>query len=31
MVMDVTTKSKVIEEVVFQEKEPFKGKEPHDW
>lgn len=31
MVMVVTTKSKAPKEVVFHEKEPLKGKEPHDW
>jgi hypothetical protein len=30
MVMVVTTKSKVLKEVVFQYKEPFKRKEPKD-
>jgi hypothetical protein len=29
--MDATTMSRALEEVVFQEKQPFKGKEPHDW
>jgi hypothetical protein len=31
MVMVVTTRSKVHEEVAFQEREPLKGKEPQDW
>jgi hypothetical protein len=28
MVMAITTKSKVLEEEVFQEREPLKGKNP---
>ncbi len=31
MVMAITTRSKAPKEVAFQEKEPFKGKEPQDW
>jgi len=31
MVMVVTTRSKVHEEVAFQEREPLKGEEPQDW
>jgi hypothetical protein len=31
MVMVVTIKSNVFEEVVFQEINPLKGKEPQDW
>jgi hypothetical protein len=31
MVMAVTTRSKTFEDVVFQEREPFKGKGPQDW
>jgi hypothetical protein len=30
MVMAITTESKVLEEVAFQERKPLKGKEPQD-
>ncbi len=31
MVMVVTSKNKVLEEEVFQKREPFKGEKPQDW